>query len=153
MSPTQTTLPILLARISGIQVGFAASAVRKIVRAAAIAPLAGAPAIIEGAINLHGRIVPVVNVRQRLDLPAAGLTPEQFFIVLHASDRLIAVRVDDVDDMIELAETSLESPASISPVLERLQGVAAIDSGALVIYDIDGFLTQAEQEALGAVNE
>lgn len=150
MPLSQTTLPILLARISGTQVGFSATAVRKIVRAAAIAPLAGAPAIIEGAINLHGRIVPVVDIRHRLALLAVELSPDQFFIALQTSDRLIAVRVDDVEDMIEVPASSLESPASLSPVLQRLEGVAAMDSGALVIYDVDAFLTQAEREALDA---
>ena len=148
MSLSQTTLPILLARIDGTQVGFSASAVIEIVRAVAIAPLSGAPGIIEGAINLHGRIVPVVDIRQRLALPALALAPEQYQIALQTSDRLIAVRVDDVEDLIEVDESSLESPASLSPVLQRFQGIAAVPSGALVIHDVDAFLTQAEREAL-----
>jgi len=148
MPVQQTPLPILLARIDATQVGFSASAVREIVRAVAIARLPGAPDIIEGAINLRGRIVPVVDVRQRLALPAAVVSPEQYLILLQTSDRLIAVRVDDVEDVIEVPQASMESPATLSRALERLQGVAAIASGALVIYDVDAFLTQAEQEAL-----
>lgn len=148
MPVNQTSVPILLAQIDGTQVGFSASAVREIVRAVAIAPLPGAPDIIEGAINLRGRIVPVVDVRQRLALPAVAVSPEQYLIALQTSDRLIAVRVDDVEDVIEVAESSMESPSSLSPALERLHGVAAIASGALVIYDVDAFLTQAEQEVL-----
>ena len=150
MPLSQTTLPILLARIDGTQVGFSASAVIEIVRAVAIAPLSGAPGIIEGAINLHGRIVPVVDIRQRLALPALALSPEQYLIALQTSHRLIAVRVDDVEDLIEIDASSLESPASLSPVLQRLQGIAAVPSGALVIHDVDAFLTQAELEALDA---
>ena len=148
MPLSQTTLSILLARLDGTQVGFSASAVREIVRAVAIAPLSGAPGVIEGAINLHGRVVPVVDIRQRLALPAVALAPEQYMIALEASDRLIAIRVDDVEDVVEIARSSLESPASLSPVLQRLHGVAALADGALVIYDVDAFLTQAEREAL-----
>lgn len=150
MPLSQTTLPILLARIDGTQVGFSASAVIEIVRAVAIAPLSGAPGIIEGAINLHGRIVPVVDIRQRLALPALALSPEQYLIALQTSHRFIAVRVDDVEDLIEIDASSLESPASLSPVLQRFQGIAAVPSGALVIHDVDAFLTQAELEALDA---
>jgi purine-binding chemotaxis protein CheW len=148
MPLSQATTQVLLARIADTQVGFSAAAVREIVRAVAIAPLAGAPAIIEGAVNLHGQIVPVVDVRQRLALPAMAVAPTQFLIALQASDRLIAVRVDDVEDMTEIPESSLEAPSALSPVLQRLQGIAAIESGALVIYDVDAFLTQAEREAL-----
>ena len=148
MASPQTVLPVLLVRIDGTQVGFSSSAVREIVRAVAITPLAGAPDIVEGAINLRGQIVPVVDIRRRLALRAVALSPEHYLVVLQTSDRLIAVRVDDVEDMTEVPESSLASPASLSPVLARLAGVAAIDSGALVIFDIDAFLTQAERDTL-----
>lgn len=148
MPPSGSTIQVLLARLDGTQVGFPAAAVREIVRAVAIAPLSGAPPIIEGAINLHGRIVPVVDVRQRLAMPAVELAPEQFLIALDAGERLVAVRVDDVEDLIEIPASSLESSSGLSPVLERLAGIAALSDGALVVYDIDTFLTQAEGEAL-----
>src|SRR6478609_202733 len=65
MPLSTSTLSILLARIHDTQIGLSAAAVREIVRAVAIAPLAGAPGVIEGAVNLHGRIVPVIDVRLR----------------------------------------------------------------------------------------
>lgn len=151
MTVNQTSVAILLARIGDAQVGFSVLAVQEIIRAVAIAPLLGAPDIIEGAINLRGRIVPVVDVRKRLELPGSIVSPEQYLIALATSDRWIAVRVDDVEDVMDVEQTSMESPASLSPILRRLQGVAAIASGALVIYDVDGFLTQAEQDALDSI--
>ncbi len=148
MPLSQSTLPVLLARIGDTQIGFSATAVREIVRAVAIAPLAGAPGVIEGAINVHGQIVPVVDVRERVALPPAPLSPGQFLVLVETSDRLIAIRVDDVEDVTVIPSSSLESPAALSLVLQRLQGIAATDSGALVIYDVDAFLSQAEREQL-----
>ena len=148
VTPESPTLSILLARLAGMPVGLSASAVRNIVRSVAIAPLPGAPAIIEGAINLHGRIVPVVDLRSRLELPALANAPDQFLVILETSDRFIAVRVDDVDDVTDVATAGLETQADLSPVLQRLSGVAATADGALVIYDADAFLTQAERDAL-----
>jgi purine-binding chemotaxis protein CheW len=145
------TISVLLAKLAGTQIGFSASAVREIVRAVAIAPLPGAPAIIEGAINLHGRIVPVVDVRQRLELSALENAPEQFLVILETSDRFIAIRVEDVDDVTDIDTASLESPSALSPAIQRLSGVAAVSSGALVIYDVDAFLTQAERDALDVI--
>jgi purine-binding chemotaxis protein CheW len=148
MTIEASSLPILLARIDSAQVGFPASAVREILRAVAIASLPGAPDIIEGAINLRGRIVPVVDVRQSLALPASDVSPDQYLITLQTSERLIAVRVDDVEDVIAVQKSNMQTTKSLSPALERLHGVTAIATGALVIYDVDAFLTQAEQEAL-----
>ena len=127
LSPSSTSLPILLARINGSQVGFSALAVGEIARAVAIAPLPGSPDIIEGAINLHGRIVPVMDIRQRFGLPAVEVTPDQFLVVLEVADRLIAIRVDDVEDVIGIEQASLESPDALSPVLQRLEGVRHVD--------------------------
>ena len=132
-------------------VGLSANAVRDIVRSVAIAPLPGAPPIIEGAINLHGRIVPVVDLRSRLDLPALANAPDQFLVILETSDRFIAIRVDDVDDITDVSTAGLETQAGLSPVIQRLSGVAATPDGALVIYDADAFLTQAERDALAEV--
>ena len=148
MTSESPSITILLARLAGTQIGFSASAVREIVRSVAIAAFPGAPAIIEGAINLHGRIVPVVDVRQRLELPGLPNAPEQFLIFLETSDRLIAIRVEDVEHVAEISTSGLEAPSALSPVLQRLSGVAAIANGALVIYDVDAFLTQAERDVL-----
>jgi len=76
------------------------------------------------------------------------VSPDQFLIVLSIADRLIAVRVDDVLDVTEVPRKSFESPSTISPVLKRLEGVAATEAGAIVVYDVDAFLTQAEMDAL-----
>lgn len=148
MLPPNSTISLLLAQIDGLALGFQSSAVQGIHRAVAIAPLPGAPDIIEGAINLRGRIVPVLDLRRLFVLNPADVSPDQFLIILSIADRLIAVRVDDVLDVTEVPRKSFESPGTISPVLKKLEGVAATEAGAIVVYDVDAFLTQAETDAL-----
>ena len=152
MTSDAPVVSILLARLAGVQIGFSASAIREVLRSVAITPLLGAPAIIEGAVNFRGRIVPVVNVRERLALPALDNAPDQFLLLLEVHDRLIAVRVDDVDDVVDIAASDLETPAEVSSTLQRVAGIAATASGALVIYDADAFLTHAELDALDAAH-
>ena len=151
MTSESTTLSILLARLAGAQIGFSANSIREVLRSVTIAPLLGTPRIIEGAVNFRGRIVPVVNVRERLSLPVLANAPDQFLVILEVRERLIAVRVDDIEDVVELDASELETPSGVSPVIERLAGIAATASGALVIYDADAFLTQAERDAIDAV--
>jgi purine-binding chemotaxis protein CheW len=146
-APLATT-PLLLTLLADTRIGFPASAVREIVRAVAIAPLSSAPAVIEGAVNLRGVVIPVVDARGRLGMPARPNTPDQFLVILETSDRLIAVRVDDVDDMVEVPTADVQTSAGLSPALQHLAGVAATAEGTLVIYDPDAFLTQAERAVL-----
>ena len=151
MTSETTALSILLVRLAGAQIGFSASSIREVLRSVTIAPLLGTPRIIEGAVNFRGRIVPVVNVRERLSLPALANAPDQFLVILEARERLIAVRVDDVEDLVMIDASELETPRGVSPVVERLAGIAATAGGALVIYDADAFLTEAERDAIDAV--
>lgn len=148
LSSPRTTLTILLARLDGSQVGFPAHAVGEVARAVAITPLPGAPAIIEGTIDLHGRIIPVVDLRHRLGMPAVALAPEQFLVALTAGVRVIAIRVDDVLDVVDVAEGALSTAADVSPSLQGLAGIAGTAEGLVVVHDIESFLTQAEGDAL-----
>lgn len=150
MTPVSASTALLLTRLTDTRIGFSATSVREVLRSVAIAPLSGAPDVIEGAINLRGTIVPVVDVRRRLGLAASVNAPEQFLVLLETADRLIAVRVDDVDDIVEVPSGDVESGTALSPALQGLAGVAATPDGALVIYDANAFLNQAEREALDA---
>jgi purine-binding chemotaxis protein CheW len=140
--------PLLLTRLDDTRIGFSATAVREIVRSVAIAPLSSAPAVIEGAINLRGHIIPVVDVRGRLGMPVRPNSPDQFLVILETTDRLIAVRVDDVDDVVDVPTADVQTSAGLSPALQHLAGVAATVEGAVVIYDAYAFLTQAERAVL-----
>ena len=148
MTPALASTSLLLTRLADTRLGFSASAVREIVRSVAIAPLSSAPAVIEGVINVRGTVIPVVDVRGRLGMPARPNAPDQFLVILETSDRLIAVRVDDVDDVVDLPSEDVQAPDALSPALQQLAGVAATADGALVIYDADAFLTQAERAVL-----
>ncbi|MEO8561278.1 MAG: chemotaxis protein CheW, partial [bacterium] len=67
------TISFLRVRLGGATIGLPAAAVREIVRAVAITPLPGAPDIVEGAVNVRGRLVPVIDVRRLLGFPARQL--------------------------------------------------------------------------------
>lgn len=153
MTSSPATASYLIARLAGVQIALPASRVIEILRTVALAAMPGAPAIVEGALNLRGTLVPVIDLRLRFSLTARPNNPGDSLIVLQAASRRIAVRVETVDELEEIAAESIENPAAMSPVLARLSavsGVAARADGALVIYDPDAFLTQAENDAIAA---
>jgi purine-binding chemotaxis protein CheW len=141
---------LLRVRLGDTLIGLPAPAVQEVVRAVAITPLPGAPAIIEGAVNVRGQLVPVIDVRQRLSLPPRVLDPDQFLVILATAVRAVAIRVDDVDDIVDVDPTQGESSIELSPALQRMSGLAARSDGVIVIYDPDAFVSQAELEALDA---
>ncbi|MEO7712437.1 MAG: chemotaxis protein CheW [Gemmatimonadaceae bacterium] len=140
----------LLASVADVRIAVPVSVVEEIIRAVALTPLPSAPAIIEGAVNMRGVLLPVINLRVRLGLPRRAILPSDFLIVLRLPTRRAVIRVDDTDDVAQIDDASIATPASLSASLATsavLAGVAATADGALVIYDPAAFLSQSELEA------
>ncbi|MEP6621208.1 MAG: chemotaxis protein CheW [bacterium] len=143
----------LLARLAGVHIALPASSVKELVRAVALATVPGAPRILEGAMNLHGAIIPVLDLRVPLGLPARTNDPADTLIILETGARRLAVRVESVDDVEEIASSSIHAPDAMSPTMATLSGLAGIatrDDGAVIIYDPAAFLSQAEGDAIDA---
>jgi purine-binding chemotaxis protein CheW len=58
--------------VDGHQCGIPLSQTLRIVLAAAITTLPGAPAIVKGQINIQGSIMPVISLRRLLCIPDPG---------------------------------------------------------------------------------
>src|SRR5438270_7042780 len=100
-------LEALVFEVEGQRYGLAAGAVRELLRMVAVVPLPGAPAVIEGVVNLRGAVVPVLDLRRRFGLPARAATPTDHLIVADAGGRAVALRVDRAVELVPLAEAEV----------------------------------------------
>lgn len=123
---------------------------REVTRAVAIAPLPKAPPIVEGVINFRGTIVPVLDIRQRFNVPAVSLMPDQHFVVAQANGRTVALRVDRVSDLITIDDQAVESADRVAPGVEHVAGIVKLPDGLLVIHDLARFLSLEEAAQLDA---
>jgi len=124
------------------------SAVEQIVRAVEITSLPKAPEIVAGVINLHGRVIPVLNIRRRFRLPEREISSSDQFIIARTSKRTVALCADDVSGVIECPEQEVESSREILPHMEYVEGVVKLDDGIVLIHDLDTFLSLEEEKKL-----
>ncbi len=143
-------MQLLTVRLSDSRFAFRAADVREIVRAVAIAPLPAAGSVVEGAINVRGQVIPVLDLRARFGLSPAPLATEQHLVIVSTESRDVAFRVDEAEDLIDVAETDIAAPNALTPTARHIAGVAALPNGAVVIADLATFLTRWETEALDA---
>ncbi len=131
---------------------FRAADVVQVVQMVEISPLPGAPAVIEGIVNVRGTIVPVFDLRARLGLPAREIDPGQHLVILAAGARPSAVRVDAADDFVSISDAdiavSLEDMGVGGARPRHVAGVAATPDGTTIIYDLAAFLSPSETEKL-----
>lgn len=120
----------------------------EIVRIPSINILPKAPQIIEGVINVRGRVVPVLDVRARFRHPAKAPEPTEHLIVARAGPRVVALRVDRVLELSRIDANDVEDAKAILPIAEYVAGVAKLQDGLVFIHDLKTFLTAAEAEGV-----
>jgi len=122
--------------------------VDRVLRAVAILALPHAPPIIRGVINVRGKIIPVADIRARFDLPVHGLSTRDQFIIAHTRRRMVALLVDDIGEIVDCPIDAVSPADQILPDLPYVSGVAKLPDGAVIIHDIDGFLSLEEEAQL-----
>jgi purine-binding chemotaxis protein CheW len=126
------------------------SVVERVIRAVAITPLPKAPEIVLGIINMQGRIIPVIDVRQRFRLPVREIKLDDRFIITSTPRRLVALVVDSVSGVRELADGQMVNVEQSLPFAKYLKGVAKLEDNLVLIHDLDQFLSLDEKKALDA---
>lgn len=124
------------------------TAVERVVRAVYVTPLPKAPDIILGIVNLGGRIVPVVNVRQRFHLPEREISLSDQLIIAKTSRRTVALMADAVSAVVEHPEPTIIAAENILPGMKYVKGVVKLENGLILIHDLDTFLAIEEARTL-----
>ena len=124
------------------------STVHRVVRAVAIARLPKAPSIVLGIINVHGVIVPVVDVRSRFGLLPRDLALTDKFIIAHAGELDVAVVADAVLDVADCPAEVLADPEDVVPGTSYVTAIAKLQGGITLIHDLETFLSLDEQRVL-----
>jgi len=128
--------------------------VERVLPMVAIASLPEAPAITLGVINLHGSILPVVDLRRRFNLPPHeyGLTGR--LLVVQTLQRRLGFPVDEVLGVLEVAAEGVTPPHTVLPGIGHVAGIVTLADGLLFIHDLDSVLSLHEEQSLsGALEE
>jgi len=133
---------VLVFRLNDQRLGLLESAIVEIVPSVALVPLADAPPLLEGLMNVRGEIVPVLDIRKRLKLAPKSIALSDHFIVTRVLGRRIALRVDRAEALLQLPFSALDT--SLAPASGLVAGVLTLADGLLLIHDPARFLSEDE---------
>lgn len=139
---------VLIVVLDHLSLGIPIYAVERVVMAAEITPLADSPRAVAGVINVHGEIIPVVDLRVRFRLPTRPLRPDDYFVIARIGARALALVVDEAAYVEEYEGDALLPAAQILPWLERILGVVRLQDGLLIVKDPERFLDVDDWNAL-----
>ncbi len=108
--------------------------------------IATAPACITGVVKLRGVIVPIVDMRLKLDLASANCDSLTAVIVLNTEGRTIGLVVDAVSEVITLTQAQLLPASAFNSVIERdhLLAIGVVPGRAVRLVDIEKLLTSPD---------
>lgn len=146
------TGPFVVFRLDQQRYALPLPVVERVVRAVEVTPLPHAPPIVLGIVNVHGEVVPVLNVRKRFLLPDRAVRPADAFLLVRTAARTVAVVVDAADGIVDRPATAAAG-AGADSARDYFPGVLRLDDGLVLIHDVDRFLSPAEARALGEAIE
>ena len=123
----------------------------ELLRATAVVPLPKAPAVVRGAIDYRGLVVPVLDLRVRFGAPARPLHPDDHFIMVRTPHRTFALRTDCVTGLAAVHETAVQPIETVTSGSEFVAGLARLPDGLVMIADPQAFLSEAESSLLDDV--
>lgn len=111
-----------------------------------------APVFVKGVINLRGRIIPVIDLKERFGLPEKEVTPDTRIIVVEISSQTVGLIVDSVTEVLRIPKSDIEPPPPVTTIeADFIEGVGKLDERLIIILDIDRILTKEEKLELAGI--
>lgn len=127
-------------------------AVERVLRYVAPTAVPHMPAYIEGVLDYQDRVVPIVNLRRRFELPDTDLKAETRILVLNVAGEWIGIVVDSVTEVAPFAARDIAPPPPLFRGLagEYLRGILRRGERLVILLDVDKLLSSTERIALQA---
>jgi purine-binding chemotaxis protein CheW len=108
--------------------------------------IANAPSFIKGVVNLRGVIVPVVDLRIKLNCDKVEYNGFTVVIVLNVHGRVVGAVVDSVSDVLELSQDLIKPAPELHTSVDTgfITGIASVGERMLILMDIETLMSSAD---------
>lgn len=132
--------------------GLDIATVYEIIRHQPVTAVPQAPAFVEGVINLRGRIIPVVDLRDRFGMAAGSITKASRIVVCEAAGTRVGLVVDGVSEVLMVPGDAIEATPEVAAGHDAayLRGIAKLGDRLIILLDLAGLFGDADADALAA---
>jgi purine-binding chemotaxis protein CheW len=111
-----------------------------------------APAFINGVINLRGVIVPIVDLRMKLNLSKVEYNEFTVVIILNVRGTVLGAVVDSVSDVVTLAPGSIKPAPQFETALDSrfITGLANVGDRMMIVMNMEALMSNAEMGMVAA---
>lgn len=111
------------------------------------------PEVLQGLINLRGKIIPVINLAVKFGYHKSEFTQNSRIINVNLGNDIFGILVDAVHQVRRIEEEELEDPPVIirGDEKEYISKLAKLGEAIAIIVDTDKLLTKKELELLSDI--
>lgn len=111
-----------------------------------VTPIPNTPSYMKGVVNLRGLIVPIIDLRIKLELETVAYDQFTVVIILSIRGRIVGVVVDSVSDVVALAAEEIKEAPQLGAAIkiDYIDGLVTIEERMLIIIDIEKLATMEE---------
>jgi purine-binding chemotaxis protein CheW len=108
--------------------------------------MANSPGFIKGVINLRGVIVPIVDLRMKLNIDKVDYNEFTVVIILRVHGTVVGAVVDAVSDVVNLDASMIKDAPQFESVIDGrfILGLANVGERMLIVMNMEALLSNAE---------
>lgn len=140
-------IKLVVFRLGEEEFGAPIHQVHEILRLVEITRVPRAPRFIEGVVNLRGRIIPILDLRRRFELPMdASPEKKQRIMEVEVDGQILGMIVDEVSEVVRLPVDAIEPPPPMVADIagEYLTGIGKLPGRILIMLNFDKILSEQE---------
>jgi len=106
---------------------------------------------VEGVINLRGKVIPIIDLRQRFGLDSKSHDRDTRITVIELNNMVVGFVVDSVSEVLRIPASTVEPPPSVvAGGLESdyISGVGKLHDRLLILLDLDKLLSKEDMAVL-----
>ena len=137
-------------RLGEEEFGFDIFKVKEINKMMDLTQVPNSPFYVEGVVNLRSKIIPVIDLRTRLDMTKKEYDANTRIIVVDLHERTIGFIVDEVKEVLRISKKIIEAPPEIVSGVDAdyISAIAKLEDRLLLLLDLTKILTDAEMASV-----
>jgi purine-binding chemotaxis protein CheW len=128
--------------------------VQEIIRMQAVTKVPRTPNYVRGVINLRGKVIPVIELRNKFGIAQAADTEKTCIIVVQIASSgakvVMGTIIDEVKEVLDIRAENIEETPSFGSNIDTqfILGMGKIGQSVKILLDIDKVLSVKELETL-----
>jgi purine-binding chemotaxis protein CheW len=128
---------LLVFRLNGREHALPLEHIVEIFRMVAVAPLPEAPPWVRGVMDLRGRVIPVIDLRVKLGMPAREPHLSTPIVVVETGGAAAGLVTDEVVEVLALPGEAVEPPDRATGPAGVVTSLARLDGRLLLVLDTE----------------